>query len=213
MGFHRSPPKSSKPRPDNPPDLNIDYCVDFDLWLQRDTWSIYHAILLLLEINPRKDELFLADNTQEEKIQQFKDIIGTAASCENLSLTVESNTEVDKNGNFIRYATVKPARFIHWAAKKYDIPEALLSLVKPGHNEQKTISIPEQRTQKVISLIEEMIEAGLFNIADYRWPRINIWRKAIEVASHLFPNNLDDQREGKFSKAYNEARRRLIPKE
>jgi hypothetical protein len=211
VNIKRPPPKRNHARPENPPDL--DYRVDFSNWLKMDTWSIYDAAFLILDIDPRMDEFFLGDISQKEKNALFEDILNVAKNCEGRSLEVVSKTNFDRYGRVTRYAIVEPQKFSQWAAtKNYPVSEVLLLQVIHDHDGQKNFSIPEKRIQIVISIIEKMLKVGTFSVGDPRWPRGKVWRKAVEADPILFPNDSNDQREGVFAKAYNEARKRIVEK-
>lgn len=169
MGFHRTPPKSSKPRPRNPPELKVDYSIDYDHWLKRDVWNIGEAASILENTDPIKLRSRL--EVDFEFRQRFDKTLNIIIWAEGRTLEVEEKSIWKSNENSLKYGLVKPAIFIQWAVSRYDIPTPLHILI------DNLQDLPTASNQ------------GTFTPAFTHPPSLrNDWFKVIETVMYKYKN-------------------------
>ena len=193
----------------DPPDLKIDYSIDYDHWLKRDVWKIGAAAGILENTDPGLVRLRL--DVDSEFHQRFWKTLNLIISAEGRTLEVEEKSIWIKNEKSLEYGLVKPGKVIQWAhSLGYKIPKPLSSLLNlENYKSDARIGIPAQRKKKLHEIITDMIKERIFSAQDSRWPRTKIWTRAVKEHPDLFPDDKNDQREGKFSRAYTPLLREL----
>lgn len=122
--------------------------VNFQLWVDRELWTLHQAVALVLGLEPTGAESGIAgrkpstgEPVTREHIRHFNEIYTQAID----AIELKKLAEIPARDGRLREPYVRPVDFLAWAVGRgLSIPDALHDLVPP--TEDKPVSTKERTT-------------------------------------------------------------------